>query len=141
MRTPVVPRYQPALKASGPGASAAQHGARINVGSERGDGPNGIGGHTEGAWVQSQNQIGTGLIVSAENIGNPVLGLILPTGNPNAVGAEPGASGAQLSGIERQDHPPNPHPSPRTTSSIFELIASTFQEVSPPISILPLLWL
>lgn len=52
------------------------------------------------------------------------------------LGAVPGARGAQLSGIEKQDPPPNPQPSHFTTSSICPLIASIFPELSPPISIL-----
>lgn len=75
--------------------------------------------------------------VNMENTGTPVVGISGANGYPNAVGAEPGASGAQFRGVLIHPPHPNPHPSHFTTSSICPFMASIFPEVSPPISIFP----
>lgn len=89
-------------------------------------------GHTDG--MQSGQ---TGVPVSAEKMGKPVLGTRESAGNQRMLGEEPGASGAQLNGIEMHAPPQNPQPSPWTSSSMEASMASTFPLERPSMDIPP----
>lgn len=78
-----------------------------------------------------------GTPVRAEKIGKPVLGTRESAGKPRMLGEEPGASGAQLNGIEMHAPPQNPQPRPWTISSMEASMASTFPLVSPSMDVPP----
>ena len=63
--------------------------------------------------------------MSEEKTGTPVLGVSGQRGIPKSVGADQGASGAQLSGIEIHAHPPNQQLSHAISSSSCPSISST----------------
>ncbi len=53
------------------------------------------------------------------------------SGIPNKLGELHGASGAQLSGKLRQDHPPNPQESPSRRFCVASIIESTEESSNP----------
>ncbi len=83
---------------------------------QRGDGGQVIGIHPGGE--------GIGIQFIDENIGIPVFGVSGPRGIHIKVGADPGASGAQLRGDAIHDPHPNQHENPLITKSIFFEISS-----------------
>jgi hypothetical protein len=79
-----------------------------------------------------------GIPVSHENIGIPTLGLMpkIFTGIPRRLGEPHGASGAQLIGIARHPHHPNPHESPSarffiTVSISFSAWGESHTDIMP----------
>lgn len=118
-----VPSFPPALfdQHIGPGMKACFLTGKI-LGRQQGDFPQVV-------WFP----------VSALNTGYPVSGVSDHIGFPNTTGADPGASGAQFIGSERQLPPPNQHQSPWTIVSSAELILSMLSSDIPPRSMVPLM--